>query len=168
MNDFKDIEKELRKLRPVQPSAGLIEKVARELESAPSPTEAEDKIIRPVSFRFGGFSLGAALAAAAAIFILARVDISPVTPQKSRVTSAKASPAAAAAGSMQFLPEGAERVVYHTRDEGLVFPGDSATPVRKVRSRTRETLNWRNPRTNESIRVTYPSEVVRLIPVSGQ
>jgi hypothetical protein len=37
-----------------------------------------------------------------------------------------------------------------------------------VRSRTRETLRWRNPNTGASLRVSYPAEEVSLIPVSGQ
>lgn len=167
MNDFEDIEKELRSLRPVQPSARLVEAIARDLESS-RKAAPEDKIVRPVWFRFGGFSLGAALAAAAAIFILARVDITPVTSRNSKVAAANPSAQSPAPGPMQFIPEGATRVVYHTQDEGLVFPHDSTTPVRRVRLRARETLEWKNPHTGESIRVTYPSEEVRLIPVSGQ
>ena len=68
MNEFDDIEKELRSLRPVQPSQRLMDAIARDLENSPDTAPAEDKIVRPIWFRFGGFSLGAALAAAAAIF----------------------------------------------------------------------------------------------------
>src|ERR1700744_6168390 len=61
MNDFSDIESELRSLRPIKPSARLLEGVARELEkSSVAAAPAEENIIRPHWFRFGGFSLGAA------------------------------------------------------------------------------------------------------------
>ena len=166
MNEFEDLEKELSNLRPVRLSQGLMDRIAQGLEGSEAAA-AEDKIIRPVWFRFGGLSLGAALAAAAAIFILARVDTSSVAPH-SKVAGTTPTAQSPAPLPMQFIPDGATRVVYHTQDEGLIFPGDSATPVRRMRSRTRETLHWRNPRTGESIRVTYPSEEVRLIPVSGQ
>lgn len=169
MNDFSDIEKELRSLRPVRPSAGLFEDVARQLEKSSAPVApVEEKIIRPHWFRFGGLSLGSALAAAAAIFILARVD--PFTVERHGPRTAKATPvpAAAAVSSAQFIPDGATRVVYHTQNEGLIFPQGADEPVRRVRSRTKETLQWRNPKTGASLSVTYPSEEVRFIPVSGQ
>src|SRR6478672_117678 len=153
MNEFEDIEKELRSLRPARPSQGLTERIAHELERSAQVPNAEDKIVRPVWSRFGGFSLGAALAAAAAIFILARVDLSPTTPRKSSVASKTSSAQSPAPLPMQFIPEGATHVVYHTQDEGLHFPNNSETPMRRVRSRTRETLNWKNPHTGESIRV---------------
>jgi hypothetical protein len=169
MNDFSDIESELRSLRPVQPSDRLFEGVARQLEkSSAGAAPAEGKIIRPHWFRFGGFSLGAALAAAAAIFILARLDTFTVQRHGPRTAKATPVPAAAAVGSAQFIPDGATRVVYRTHDEGLIFPQGADEPVRRVRSRTKETLQWRNPKTGASLSVTYPSEEVRFIPVSGQ
>jgi hypothetical protein len=169
MNDFSDIEKELRSLRPVRPSARLFEGVARQLEkSSATAALAEEKIIRPHWFRFGGLSLGSALAAAAAIFILARLDPFTVQRHGSRTAKATPVPAAAAVSSAQFIPDGATRVVYHTQNEGLIFPQGADEPVRRVRSRTKETLQWRNPKTGASLRVTYPSEEVRFTPVSGQ
>jgi hypothetical protein len=54
------------------------------------------------------------------------------------------------------------------RDEGLHFPAGSDQPMRRLRSQKRETFQWRNPATCASLRVSYPSEEVELIPVSGQ
>jgi hypothetical protein len=59
-------------------------------------------------------------------------------------------------------------VVYNTQDEGLIFPSGSSEPVRRVRSRSRETWQWRNPDTGASLSVSYPSEEVQLIRVAGQ
>jgi hypothetical protein len=67
-----------------------------------------------------------------------------------------------------FVPAGLTQVVYNTRDEGLHFPEGADQPVRRVRTQKRETLQWRNPGTGTSLRVSYPSEEVTLIPVSGQ
>jgi hypothetical protein len=66
------------------------------------------------------------------------------------------------------IPSGATQVVYHKRDEGLMFVHNSEQPMRRVRSKTQETLQWRNPSTGASLRVSYPSEQIELIPVSGQ
>jgi hypothetical protein len=167
MNDFSDIEKELRALRPIAPSDELLARVTRDLESAPE-ADGSDKIIRP-RFVFGWTALGLGLAAAAALMLLARVH-SPMSsqPQDGTVAASPATQAPSALSSAQFIPAGASRVVYHTQDEGLHFQRGSAAPVRRVRSRGRETLQWHNPETGASLRVTYPSEEVQLIPIAGQ
>jgi hypothetical protein len=50
----------------------------------------------------------------------------------------------------------------------LHFAEGSERPVRRVRYNTRQTWRWRNPETGASLRVSYPSEEIVLIPVSGQ
>ena len=67
-----------------------------------------------------------------------------------------------------FIPAGATRLVYNRRDEGLQFARGSGQPLRRVRYQTHETWQWRNPTTGESLRVSYPSEEIMLIPVSGE
>src|SRR4030095_8374163 len=66
--------------------------------------------------------------------------------------------------SEKLVPAGATRVVYNTRDEGLHFTDGSHEPLRRVRYEARQTWQWRNPTTGASLRVSYPSEVVMLIP----
>jgi hypothetical protein len=68
----------------------------------------------------------------------------------------------------KFVPDGAMRVVYNKRDEGLHFADGSRQPLRRVRYQARQTVQWRNPSTGASLRVSYLSEEVMLIPVSGQ
>jgi hypothetical protein len=66
-------------------------------------------------------------------------------------------------------PSALSRVVYRQRDEGLFFsPNQSERPLRRVRYDTRETMQWRNPQTGASLRVSYPAEQVVLTPVSFQ
>lgn len=168
MNDFSETENELRKLRPVQPSTGLFERVRREIADSAAGDDLGRKIIRPDRFRLGWISLGLGLAAAAILLILARTDFqtAPRVPASAVSTTPAPAPAPQLA-SAQFIPAGATRVVYHTQDEGLVFPSGSGQPVRRVRSRTRETLQWHNPSTGASLRVSYPSEEIQLIPVAG-
>jgi hypothetical protein len=169
MNDFSDMENELRALRPVAPSDELTTRLDRaigELDLAASP----NNVIRPSHFNFGWTVIGFGLAAAATFLILTRVNL-PVTFRTSPAVAAtnrlEMTPAAPLS-SAQFIPAGASRVVYHTQDEGLHFPRGSGAPVRRVRSRGRETLRWQNPETGASLRVSYPSEEVQLIPISGQ
>lgn len=169
MNDFSEIENELRALRPAKPSPKLFEAVARELEESAEPAETAGNIVRPARFAFGWMSLGLGLAAAAALLILARVQQPEATPGPTVAASVPAnSTPAARLNPSQFIPAGATRVVYRTRNEGLLFPRGSSEPVRRVRSRARETLQWHNPETGASLRVSYPSEEVQLIPVAGQ
>jgi hypothetical protein len=169
MNDFSDIENELRALRPVRPSQALLQSVAQQLDGSAEVAETAENIIRPSRFRAGWLSLGLGLAAAAALFVLARIDLPKVLRNAPALAAMTPNPSPATGlASAQFIPAGATRVVYHTQDEGLLFPGGAAEPVRRVRSRSRETLQWHNPGTGASLRVSYPSEEVQLIPIGGQ
>ena len=166
MNDFSDLEAELKQLRPVPPSADLIKRVESTLAQTPA-TPTAGILPRPRTLQMNWFALGAGLAAAAAFLVLARMPVekTPVKQQTfAALTPAPSSPRTQSAGLM---PDGLTRVVYNTRDEGLVFPAEDK-PLRRVRSRSRETLKWRDPSTGASLHVSYPTEEVDLIPVSGQ
>ena len=167
MNDFSELESELKKLRPAQPSSELSSRIGRALLEPVAAAELADNVIHPSRFRINWITAGLGLAAAAAFLLLARIEN---TPAKKQNPLALASPARAqmpaATGSM--VPAGLTEVVYHTRDEGLLYAHGSSEPVRRIRSRRRETLQWRNPETGASLRVSYPSEEVTLTPISGQ
>ena len=165
-DDFSELEDQLKSMRPVPASEELFANIEQELVDLSS--EKDPKIVRPDRFRINWLAVGAGLAAAAVIVIFARVNFR--TPAQTQ-NVASVSPAPAVGSTItpaQFIPAGATQVVYHTRDEGLLFPRGSEEPVRRVRSRMRETLQWQNPATGASLRVSYPSEQVELIPVSGQ
>ena len=170
MNDFSDLEAELQQLRPAAPSPELMTRVAQSLAEPSSFTPTAGILPRrkvPLSwFAFGGLGF----AAATAFFMLARVEVSDQTRQQKRALAAiSPAPAMSQAQAVSGLvPDGLTRVVYNTRDEGLVYPEDAITPVRRVRSRSRETLQWRDPGTGASLRVSYPTEEVEFIPISGQ
>jgi hypothetical protein len=68
----------------------------------------------------------------------------------------------------RFVPAGGTNLVYNARDEGLHFADGSERPLRRVRYNTQQTWRWRNPETGASLRVSYPSEEIVLIPVSIQ
>ena len=171
MNDFSNLEEELKMMRPALPREQFLSRLEEAMRDATEEVAAEGKVIHVRRFQLH-WAMGIGLAAAAAVFLLLRVDLRPVERAR-RLTVLSPTPAPELKNSIpvlrdQLIPTGATQVVYHTRNEGLVFPGRADQPVRRLRSHTRETLQWQNPATGASLRVSYPSEQVRLIPVSGQ
>jgi hypothetical protein len=162
MNDFSKLERELKRLQPVKPSATLVDRIEQALARG---SEIPANVIAPRRFTINWVGLGLGLAAAAAFLILARIDFRPAARTHSQVATAVPE---STAPLSNFVPAAVTRVVYNTRDEGLVFPGGEARPARRVRTAQRETLQWRDPRSGASLRVSYPTEEVTLIPVSGQ
>jgi len=162
-----ELENELKKLRPVRPSAELISRVERALADA---GETGAKIIRPERFRVNwlGLGLGLGLAAAATFLILARVDFRPTEKPKQTNVSATPPLQQKAAALPNYQATGLTQVVYSKRDEGLVFPRGAEGPSRRVRTAKRETFRWRDRQSGAQLAVSYPTEEVTLIPVSGQ
>lgn len=169
MNDFTELEAELKKLRPRGASSDLSARIERSLEAEVAGRTATAGVLpkQPRSFRVNWLGLGLGLAAAAALLILARVNVEQPGKRQSVVAMTPA-PFAPPRPADTFEPAGLTEVVYNTRDEGLHFPEGADQPVRRVRTQKRETLQWRNPSTRTSVRVSYPSEEVTFIPVSGQ
>jgi hypothetical protein len=178
MNDFSELEKQLRKLQPVQPSADLVTRIERAL-AEPTSTRLLNATARQAAtagvlprerrFQFNWLSLGLGLAAAAALVMFAFIRLEQ--PAKKTPALADVTPAptfAAENSNAQLIPAGLTQVVYHTRDEGVHFPNSSDQPMRRVRSQSRDTLQWRNPKTGATLRISYPREEVSLTPVSGQ
>ena len=175
MNDFSELEAELKKLRPSAASPELSARIERALAEAPDAraevsgrTATAGVLPKRRNFRVNWFGLGLGLAAAAGFLMLARVNIDKPAKRQSVVAMSPApfSPPIPVADT--FVPAGMTEVVYNTRDEGLHFPEGADQPVRRVRSQKRETLQWRNPGTGTSVRVSYPSEEVTFIPIAGQ
>ncbi len=167
MNDFSELEAQLRELRPAAPSANLATRVERALHE---PSVATGGILPKRKMQMNWLSLGLGFAAAAALFLLVRP--SSVTAPASRPATVAATarqPRLAPAGDApRLLPDGVTRVVYGQRNEGLLYPMNRNQPVRRVRSRSQETLHWKNPETGASLRVSYPTEEVEFLPVAGQ
>jgi hypothetical protein len=177
MNDFYEIESELKKLQPMQPPAELfarIEEALRDCREGAAPAERVRG--QPKGSPYSWWSLGFGLAAAAVFLLLARIStdhapnhgenvaqIPPATETRSAMSKAEGS-----TSDNQFIPANATEVVYNTLDEGLRFVNGSEAPMRRLRCQIHETLEWRNPHTGESLRVSYPSEEVILVPISGQ
>lgn len=172
MNDLSQIENELRKLRLARPSPILFERV----EEAMTDCRAGASPARqPERSPYNWLSLCFGLAAAAALVLFAAVKMERQESSK-EIAQTSGQPEAApllnraqkSTSIDKFVPAGATRLVYNKRDEGLQFGGSSGQPLRRMRYQTHETWQWRNPTTGASVRVSYPSEEVVLIPVSGQ
>ena len=171
MNDFSELEAELKKLRPRSASPELATRVEQALAVEVSGRTATAGVLpKPRrSFRLNWSAFGLGLAAVAAVLLLARVNVDQL-PDKGRSLGAiSPSPTTAPTdGRDSFVPAGVTEVVYDTRDEGLHFADGADEPVRRVRSHKRETLAWNNPQTGTSLRVSYPTEEVTFIPSPGQ
>jgi hypothetical protein len=169
MNDFSELEQQLRNLRPVQPSSNLMARIERALADPESSASTAGVLPRERRFYFNWFSLGLGLAAATALVMFAYVRFErPPTKAPAVAVKTPTKTFSSESSNAQFVPVGLTQVIYSTRDEGLHFPGNSDRPVRRVRSEKREVLQWRNPKTGASLRISYPSEEVSLVPVTGQ
>jgi len=171
MNDFSELEADLKKLRPRPVSPDLqarIEVALAETEAAGRGVATAGVLPKQRRFRPNWLALGLGLAAAATFLILARVNVD--RPAKSTglalLTPAPITPAAKAVD--EFVPSAMTQVVYDVKDEGLHYQDGNDEPMRRLRSRKRETVQWKNPQTGASLRVTYPKEEVTLVPISGQ
>ena len=169
MNDFSELEAELKKLRPRPASPELTARIEAGLvEVAGRGTATAGVLPKRRSFRPNWFALGFGLAAAAIFLLLARMDVDQ--PSKSTglamLTPAPIAPAAKLDDA--FIPAALTQVVYDRKDEGLHYTEGQEEPMRRVRSRKRETVQWKNPQTGATLRVSYPKEEVTLIPVVGQ
>jgi hypothetical protein len=202
MNDFFEIENELRNLRPAQPSPILFERVEEAMAENCRASVSDAGPMAKWRWRFTEWSRGdtsdmdgqlvrarqrerasqtpykwgLGLAAAAVLVLFAAIKMERQQSGGKEMAQISREPDTApvlkraeeSTSSDKFVPAGATRLVYNTRDEGLQFGRGSGQPVRRFRYQTHETWQWRNPTTGASLRVSYPSEEVVLIPVSGQ
>lgn len=161
MNDFSELEADLRKLRPRAATEDFLARLEQALVETPTAGVLPRS---PQTRRNGWWSFALGLTGVAALLVLGLTffDQRPV-PSPGVAQNA---PAKAPAG---FQPAGLSQVVYSGRDEGLVFPpNDSGAPRRRLRYETRETMRWSNAETGASVRVSYPVEQVVLAPVAFQ
>jgi len=165
MDDFFELEADLKRLRPAAVSVVLTLQVENALLQKPGPIIATAGILTPrQSAPTSWLPFGLGLAAAIALFAIA-LSLSHRAPDSKTVASSRP---LAAISTDEFQPSSVTRVVYDTRDEGLLFPDGSPQPVRRLHYQTRETMQWRNPSNGASLRVSYPAEEVVLTPVSFQ
>lgn len=164
MNDFSELENELKKLRPAPTSDALRQRIEAALAQPELPTAAILPQRRPRTNGWWSFGLGLTGVAALLVIGLTFFDRTPLP-----TNVAATQPTSTTRAVSGFEPVGLTQVVYSGRDEGIVFPpNDSGVPRRRVSYQTRETMRWRNPQTGASVRLSYPAEQVVLTPVSFQ
>lgn len=171
MKDVSDLEAKLKALRPAPLRDSFVRRVEQAMAAPAAPDTTSDNIVRPYQFR-RQWIVGLSLAAAAAVLFLIRVNFK--APETTKRLATGSPPAASVPTESRrsmapnaFVPAGSTEVVYHQRDEGLLFAQNSEQPVRRLRSITQETLQWKNPTTGASLQVSYPSEHVELVPITG-
>ena len=187
MNDFSELENDLKALRPARPSPVLFERIEEAMAEDGKGAVTSDatgwrgwyRRFTETPYKFG---IGLAAAAAAVLLLFARINTDQTRNEDKEIaqvspgSETRPLPPAFSGGSRvdrsmssnKFVSTGATQVVYDTRDEGLQFADGSRQPLRRLRYQTKQTWQWRNPSTGASLRVSYPSEEVVLIPVSGQ
>ena len=154
-DDLAQLEAELTRLRPAAPTRELLARLETDL--APAARRAT-----PNWWLWAGaLPLAAAAALAVAFTLTGRQGRDqPAAPVSVAVAQRPASTAT-------FQPVAAENVLYAAQDEGLVTLEDG-TPARRARLNYVDTITWKNPRTNASVRWSVPREEVRVVPVIFQ
>jgi hypothetical protein len=142
-NELHELEAELKRLRPVSPSPALRAAVGRDL-AAPRRN----------------FWAWTALPLAAGVAGLLLLRDRPAAP-------APRSAAAPAVAVATYKPVSAENLLYAQHDEGLVTLADGTT-AQRYRSSYVDTITWKNPRTQASLRWSVPRTEERVVPVSFQ
>jgi hypothetical protein len=67
----------------------------------------------------------------------------------------------------EYQPVAAENLLYAAHDEGVVTLADGVQ-ARRLRRSYVDTITWRNPRTNASLKWSMPRDEVRVVPVNFQ
>jgi hypothetical protein len=167
MNDFSELEAELKLLRPAPVSDELFARIENALAEPETSARTAGVLPRPARKNFW-WSLGLGLAGAVALLFLGLGFFAKQNSQPDAVAT-ETVPAAPDSLTTGFEPSKLTQVIYHRHDDGLVFsPNQSEHVLRRVRYDTRQTMQWRNPETGASLSVTYPAEQVVLTPVSFQ
>jgi hypothetical protein len=155
-----EFENELRALRPVAPSPGLGDRIAREMSAHATATTESNVARSPWSRVLSGFGWAFA-GAAATVAVLAATD---AFHQRS-----VQAPAASIAKSAQteFEPVGVTQELIAAEDGGFVYD-DAQEATRLVRYTTLERHTWTDASTGAQLQVEVPREDMILMPVAMQ
>jgi len=166
-DELQQLEAELKRLRPAAPSAALRVRLESDLAPA-SPVRAQRDEERGVMRRswlwVGALPVAAALIVLVVILTRRGSAVLPVTALTTAVSSRWES---TAAPKEVFKPVAAENVLCAVSDDGLVTL-DDGTAARRERLSYVDTITWRDPHTNASVRWTVPREEIRIVPVKFQ
>jgi hypothetical protein len=156
-DELKQLEAELKQLKPALVSRRLTDRIEADLRA--QPEAAPRRSIFPAWW----IALPIAAAVALAFTPLFRKPASTPMPPASASIAAGAS----GGGGAYLKPIAAEKLLVSADDEGLVTL-DDGTPARRERLQYVDTITWKNPRTNASLKWTVPREEVRVVPIAFQ
>lgn len=148
-DENQQLEAELRRLRPRAPSPAMQSRLAAKL--APR---------RQAVWWWAALPLAAALALTFAPWFRPARVTAPVDAALQTASVTDAVPD-------EYQPVAAENLLYASQDEGVVTL-TSGAQARRVRNSYVDTITWRNPRTNASLRWSVPRDEVRVVPVNFQ
>lgn len=170
---LQDLENELKRLSPRQPSAAFLARLECALGPASRPV-APRRYSSATSWRswkWAGWSLAGALTAAAiimAVITTHRPAAAPVSPSAAELAQGQPEsrqPDATVVAANRYEPVQATSILYDMREDGTAVLPDQ-TEGRQVRYRYVDTYTWRNPATNASLQWRVPREEVRLVRAS--
>ncbi len=162
-----ELENELKRLTPRRPSAGLMQKLERELGHA----AATEPTLRPStspSLRSWKWAMGSFAGMAAALVLVAVVQLNrrPAAASAPAVVATQtAAPKTATVPVNRYQPLRASSVLYDLKEDGTATLPDQ-TEGRQVRYRYVDTYTWKNPATNASLRWSVPRDEVRVVRAS--
>ncbi len=164
MDDFSDIEQELRKLNPAPPSAALQARLERELEPNSRQINGQK--------RLGALPLHwvAPLAVAAVLTLAAYLNFSQsppaAVPAPPTFALNNGKPTATAVvvdnEASRFVPVTARQMLIGAQEEGIYFDEEDM-PTRRMRYQFVDSYLWENPADGSSLQVNMPREEVLLV-----
>ncbi len=162
------LEQLLHSLRPTQPSAGLEQRVERDIalaelfrDAPPSAAEpARPAVIRASSWR--DHLAWAIIGAAAAVLIM---SVLPVSVKSG--AQARSAPVDSIASSPSVLPVNSTREWTDMEEGSITYPA-TGTPAQQVRVRGVQRHQWIDPRDGAEYTVEVPVSDSMLMPVKFQ
>ena len=154
-NDLQELEAELQRLRPLAPSRAVTDAIARQLAAAPRHHR-----------NFWAWTALPLAAMGAGLVLLREQTVAPA-PAPSLTLAPVPATTAPVVAAARYKPVSAENLLYAQSDEGLVTLSDG-TQARRTRSSYVDTITWRNPRTQASLKWSVPRTEERVVPVSFQ
>lgn len=145
-NELQELEAELKRLRPVTPSRAVTAEISRALTAPPRRNLWAWTALPLAAMAVGTFLL-----------------LQPAAPPAANPAPLHTPVVAPAT----FKPVSSDKLLYAQSDDGLVTLADGTT-ARRYRSSYVDSITWKNPQTQASLRWSVPRTEERVIPVSFQ
>lgn len=160
-DEFTDLERELRQLRPGPVPAALMGRVAEELAAEPQAKRGPLAGWRTWILPAGAAAL-LAITVTSIPFLVRERDATPAP----AIATPPVQFAATAAPAARLHPVRATNVLYQAVNEGIVRLDDD-TLARRVRFQYLDTITWEDPRSGASLQRTVPREEIYFVPVTA-